>query len=126
MDVKIVIRAENGESWSELVPATGAITIGRHQDCVVRLESDLVSRQHVVVEVGPGGIRVEDTSRNGTLAGTQLLRHEIADVAFGTPIVVGDFTVAFFRPDRPSVPRGASRSQRAPDPHAHTAPQPVI
>ena len=126
MDVKIVIRAENGESWSELVPATGAISIGRHQDCVVRLESDLVSRQHVVVEVGPGGIRVEDTSRNGTLAGTQLLRHEIADVAFGTPIVVGDFTVAFFRPDRPSAPRGASRSQRAPDPHAHTAPQPVI
>ena len=114
MDVQIVIRAENGESWSELVPASGSISIGRHQDCVVRLESDLVSRQHVVVDVSASGVRVEDTSRNGTLAGTQLLRHEFADVPFGTPIVVGDFTVAFFRPDRQSSPPRANGSSNKP------------
>jgi pilus assembly protein CpaF len=123
MDVQIVIRAENGESWSELVPASGSISIGRHQDCVVRLDSDLVSRQHVVVDVSAAGVRVEDTSRNGTLAGTQLLRHEFADVPFGTPIVVGDFTVAFFRPDRVSTPpraNGKPRRSTAVDPALRT------
>ncbi len=132
MDVQIVIRAENGESWSELVPASGSISIGRHQDCVVRLESDLVSRQHVVVDVTASGVRVEDTSRNGTLAGTQLLRHEVADVAFGTPIVVGDFTVAFFRPDRASTPprahgsSGATRRARTDDGPVRTKAQPAV
>ena len=108
MDVQIVIRAESGESWSELVPADASISIGRHQDCVVRLESDLVSRQHVVVDIQRSGVRVEDTSRNGTLAGSQLLRRESTEVPFGTPIVVGDFTLAFFRPEK----SGASKPRR--------------
>ena len=132
MDVQIVIRAENGESWSELVPASGSISIGRHQDCVVRLESDLVSRQHVVVDVSATGVRVEDTSRNGTLAGTQLLRHEYADVPFGTPIVVGDFTVAFFRPghdgrasSKPRANGSKPYRDRGADPAARTSALPV-
>jgi pilus assembly protein CpaF len=60
---------------------------------VLRLESDLVSRQHAVVEVRAQSIVVEDVSTNGTLAGDRLLRREAVEVPFGTPIVVGNFTI---------------------------------
>jgi pilus assembly protein CpaF len=60
---------------------------------VLRLESDLVSRQHAVVEVRQQSIIVEDVSTNGTLAGDRLLRREAIEVPFGTPIVVGNFTI---------------------------------
>jgi len=60
---------------------------------VLRLESDLVSRQHAVVEVRSQSIVVEDVSTNGTLAGDRLLRREAVEVPFGTPIVVGNFTI---------------------------------
>ncbi len=106
------------------MPVNGPISIGRHAQCVLRLDSDLVSRQHAVVQIGPQSILVEDVSTNGTLAGGILLRREAIEVPFGTPVVLGDFTVAFFPieanpPAAPPVP-AAMQSQpgrsRAPGP----------
>jgi pilus assembly protein CpaF len=63
---------------------------------VLRLDSDLVSRQHAVVEPREGSMIVEDVSTNGTIAGDMLLKRNVVEVPYGTPIVVGDFTVFFF------------------------------
>jgi pilus assembly protein CpaF len=105
MNVQVVIRSDDGQERNELCPADGPISLGRHPQCVLHLDSDLVSRQHAIVEVGAGGLRVEDVSTNGTMAGDQLLRRQSRDVPFGTPIVLGNFTVYFFPLDNPSRPR---------------------
>jgi pilus assembly protein CpaF len=113
---------DDGTERNELVAATGPISIGRHAQCVLRLDSDLVSRQHAVVEVGPASIRVEDVSTNGTMAGDLLLRRQAVEVPYGTAIVLGNFTVYFVQPGsavsgahkQPSGPPGQRVTQQRP------------
>jgi len=78
MDVQIVIQSDDGKERNEIYPADAPISIGRHPQCVVCLDSDLVSRQHAVVDVSVQSVRVEDLSTNGTLAGDKLLRRNAA------------------------------------------------
>lgn len=95
MQVQVVIQSSDGTARTEIYSAEVPLSIGRHAQCVVRLESDLVSRTHAVVYVRPTSTLVEDVSTNGTLAGDLLLRRESLDVPFGTPVTVGDFTLFF-------------------------------
>ncbi|HVJ94730.1 MAG TPA: ATPase, T2SS/T4P/T4SS family [Labilithrix sp.] len=99
MQLQVVVQSDAGVQRSELFPAHAPLTIGRHPQCSLRLDSDLVSRQHAVVTAGPAAIRVEDLSTNGTIAGDLLLRRDAVDVAYGTPIVVGDYTVVVYAVD---------------------------
>jgi pilus assembly protein CpaF len=85
---------------TELYPSNGPLTIGRHPQCSLRLDSDLVSRQHAVLNAGAATLRVEDVSTNGTIAGDLLLRRDSVEVPYGTPIVVGDFTVFVYPADQ--------------------------
>ena len=94
MQVIVVIRGEDGSQRTETLEATTPITIGRSTKCTVRLDSDRLSRQHAVVTVSASGLRVEDTSTNGTIAGDTLLKHQALDVPYGTRIVVGDYTLS--------------------------------
>ena len=93
MHLQVVVQSDDGMQRTELYPANGPLTIGRHPQCSLRLDSDLVSRQHAVIQAGHGTLRVEDVSTNGTIAGDLLLRRDSVEVPYGTPIVVGDFTV---------------------------------
>ncbi|MFO0664387.1 MAG: ATPase, T2SS/T4P/T4SS family [Polyangiaceae bacterium] len=93
--LQVVIQPKNGGPRNEVL-ADFPVYVGRGASSTLRLESDMVSRQHIVVSLGQNGIIVEDVSTNGTLAGTRLLRKESAEVGFGIPIVVGDFTLTFF------------------------------
>ncbi|WP_394847230.1 Flp pilus assembly complex ATPase component TadA [Pendulispora brunnea] len=108
--VQVVIHTDDGSERTEMVPIGAPITIGRHVNCVLRLDSDLVSRQHAVVEIGPASMRVEDVSTNGTIAGEMLLRRQAVDVPFGTPVVLGNFTV-YFMPPAGAAPAPAPRAQ---------------
>jgi len=110
--VQVVIHTDDGGERTEMCPVGAPITIGRHVNCVLRLDSDLVSRQHAVVEIGATSMRVEDVSTNGTIAGEMLLRRQAVDVPFGTPVVLGNFTVYFMPP--PGMPRGPSPNMPAP------------
>jgi pilus assembly protein CpaF len=103
MNVQVVIQSDDGTERNELCPADRPISLGRHPQCVLCLDSDLVSRQHAVVEVGPNSLRIEDVSTNGTIAGDQLLRRQAMEVPYGTPIVLGNFTVYFFQLERPKA-----------------------
>ncbi|HEY1955883.1 MAG TPA: ATPase, T2SS/T4P/T4SS family [Polyangiaceae bacterium] len=105
MNVQVVVQTDDGQERSEIFQPKGPISIGRHPNCVLRLESDLVSRQHAVVEVRPQSIVVEDVSTNGTLAGDRLLRRESVEIPFGTPIVVGNFTIYLLSLDAQQQPQ---------------------
>jgi pilus assembly protein CpaF len=100
MHLQVVVQSDAGMQRSELYPANGPLTIGRHPQCSLRLDSDLVSRQHAVLQAGPATLRVEDVSTNGTIAGDLLLRRDAVEVPYGTPIVVGDFTVFVYPVDQ--------------------------
>jgi len=119
MNVQVVIQADDGTERKEVRSADGPISVGRHPQCVLCLDSDLVSRQHAVIEAGPGMIRVEDVSTNGTLAGDRLLRRQGVEVPYGTPIVVGNFTMYFF----PLEDLAGVGAPAVPPPVPQTAPQ---
>ncbi len=56
------------------------LIVGRDEECHMRLTSNLVSRQHCILDVGPHGIRVRDLgSQNGTY---------VNDVAVTEPLLL--------------------------------------
>ena len=115
MHLQVVVQGDDGQQRTEIYPANGPLTIGRHPQCSLRLDSDLVSRQHAVVQAGPQTLRVEDVSTNGTIAGDLLLRRDAVEVPYGTPIVVGDFTVYVYPHDPAAQSYPASQPRSSPE-----------
>jgi pilus assembly protein CpaF len=93
MDVEVVIKAESGAVWKERLRVTGPFSVGRDAQCDLRLDSHLISRRHVVLDVNERNLWVEDVSTNGTYAGEMLLHRSRGQVEHNTPIVLGDFTL---------------------------------
>ena len=93
MDFDVIISCEDDDSWTERVSTDGLISVGRHFQCTLCLDSDLISRQHAIIHPLADGLRVEDVSTNGTHAGGQTLHRTSIDVPFGAPIVVGEYTL---------------------------------
>jgi pilus assembly protein CpaF len=127
MHLQVVVQSEAGAQRTELYPATGPLTIGRHPQCSLRLDSDLVSRQHAVIQAGHHGtLRVEDVSTNGTIAGDMLLRRDSVEVPYGTPIVVGDFTVFVYPVDQAGNSLASAAHMTGPHQAMQTSSQNVI
>src|SRR5688572_29717639 len=97
MSQEVVVHDAAGFQRRQVLPA-GPISVGRSPDCVIQLESNEVSRRHALIWVSPSSLRVEDQSRNGTLAGEELLVGRSAEVPIGTPIVVANFALLFEPP----------------------------
>src|SRR5262245_45682483 len=106
MEVDVFIQSDSGVSRIERLRVEGQLSIGRNTHSTVCLEGDLVSRTHAVIDIGTHGLRIEDRSSNGTLAGDILLRRRAAEIPYGTPIVVGNYTV-FVNPAGMPVPQYA-------------------
>jgi len=86
--------------------------VGRANHCQVCLDGEGISRTHATISIGTSSMHVEDTSSNWTIAGETVLRHEAAEVPFGTPIVVGSYTLQIFPVQEalPANPIGATSS----------------
>ena len=54
-----------------------SISIGRDAECTISLNSSLVSRRHVTLSIAGSLMRVQDSSRNGTL-GRSCFGHSLA------------------------------------------------
>ena len=76
-------------------PASKQVRLGRAADCDVVIDDDSVSRHHVSIDTRKEPLIVEDIgSTNGTLvAGRCLVRGQRAELAVGSPFVVGATTV---------------------------------
>jgi pilus assembly protein CpaF len=106
VEVDVFIQSDSGASRVERLRVDGPMSIGRNMQSTVCLEGDLVSRTHAVIDVAAHGLRVEDRSSNGTLAGDILLRRRAAEVPYGTPIVVGNYTVVVNPAGQPVMAHG--------------------
>ncbi|HEX3480597.1 MAG TPA: sigma 54-interacting transcriptional regulator [Kofleriaceae bacterium] len=100
------------------LPAHGTVTIGRGEECKVRIDNRSVSRRHAILHLGPP-LRIEDLgSANGTFthdrrsptdtAGTYPLRRlsrESLEIAVGERVNLGSIPIVVRRTDRaPSAP----------------------
>ncbi|HKO46854.1 MAG TPA: ATPase, T2SS/T4P/T4SS family [Polyangiaceae bacterium] len=70
-----------------------SVSIGRDTDCTISLDSSLVSRRHVTLAITGSVMRVQDSSRNGTLAGSWFLNNSAREVPLDTPLTVGEYTL---------------------------------
>jgi pilus assembly protein CpaF len=89
-------------------------TIGRGDDCTITLESQLISRRHATLEIVGSTMRVEDSSRNGTLAGARFVNHEVAEVPLGTALTIGEFTLSVQERAEPALEPGPALPEPAP------------
>lgn len=71
----------------------GPLWIGRDDACDVQLLSSRISRRHVSLELTPEGIRVTDSSANGTLVDGLPLRKAARLVGPTSVLLVGPFRV---------------------------------
>ena len=80
-------------------------TIGRHPDCTIQLDSNMVSRRHARVVRDGGKLRVEDLqSGNGTFVnGTRLI--EPVTLKHGDRVKVGPVLMRFEEDNAPTTPR---------------------
>lgn len=94
MDVNLVMFREDGDK--RLVPlAPGVSTIGRKEDCTVRIPLAVVSRHHAEVTVDEDGVRLRDLgASNGTYLNNRRIQQE-EDLEPGDQIIIGPvvFTV---------------------------------
>jgi pilus assembly protein CpaF len=134
VEVDVLIETEGAPSRRERLRVEGALSVGRTAVNTLCLEGDLVSRTHVLIDVGQTALRVEDRSSNGTMAGDLLLRRRSAEVPYGTPIVVGNYTL-YVSPTHlaaaPAMPRpmpvpGPVAIPRAPMAPTFGAPAPPV
>ncbi|HMJ10233.1 MAG TPA: ATPase, T2SS/T4P/T4SS family [Polyangiaceae bacterium] len=93
MRVEVEVAECTGERSVQQHALIDALSIGRSPECAVWLYGEHVSRRHAVVQPAGTMLRVEDVSSNGTLAGETLLRQCAAEVPWGTPILVGTYTL---------------------------------
>ncbi|HEY4014117.1 MAG TPA: ATPase, T2SS/T4P/T4SS family [Polyangiaceae bacterium] len=89
MELTVDIESPGDGTRVQRLSGNGPFVVGRHEACHVHLRGDLVSRNHVVVTPLERGLKIRDVSSNGTLAGARVLRGDEAEVAHGTPLVVG-------------------------------------
>ena len=93
IQVEVTVEAQSGAKRALQLTAARPLSIGRGAECDIQLDDNRISRRHLLIHVEASALRVQDISSNGTLAGDRLLRGGIAEVAFGTPILLGMHTV---------------------------------
>jgi pilus assembly protein CpaF len=103
MLIDVFVMARDGATRSQRVQTDGSLVIGRGQQCSLLLEGDGISRQHARVTLGNGAMRVEDVSSNWTMLGETVLRRDAAEAPYGTPLVIGTFTLQIFPAQQPQV-----------------------
>ncbi len=125
MKVEVVIATELETQRRVLESLDGVLSIGRGQECSIALDSPLVSRRHATIELAGGGLRVHDSSRNGTLAGALFVNNGAAKVPFGTPLTIGEFTISVHAAGSLPATNGGARAEALPGPPRAAAEAPT-
>ncbi len=89
------------EDRRNLVPADfgGRYTIGRGQDCQLKVDSDFISRHHGFITSDHGAFRYRDQSRNGSVLkssdGEQLIHVSEVTLPSSGQLKIGNVTISF-------------------------------
>jgi pilus assembly protein CpaF len=107
MQVTIRIFENDRPSATLQFAAPSVLLVGRHSDCDLRLEGDLVSRKHARILLGSASFILEDLSANGTEVGADLkLKGGRKELEYGTVLKIGPFALLVGEvPTGPTLPR---------------------
>jgi two-component system, NtrC family, response regulator AtoC len=94
------------------LPSSGLLSIGRADECEIRLRDPLASRRHATLHVVP--LAIEDNgSANGTrLAERPLAAGEIAPLQVGQAVSIGNCVLLVRRTDACDAPKAAKSAAR--------------
>jgi len=112
MQVELHIQSEQQSLVQTLDLSVHSVTLGRDDDCSIRLLDDCVSRRHITLWMDGGQLCLEDSSRNGTWAGEQFLHNNRSAISLGTQIRLGQTVIAVLplgspaNADQNEAPRG--------------------
>lgn len=95
MEIQALISTSGRTERRTIETDSEVVTVGREDGCDIRLAGALVSRRHVSVRWAGTSMRVSDSSRNGTLAGSVFVNNGSAEVPCATPLRVGEFEISF-------------------------------
>jgi predicted component of type VI protein secretion system len=123
VDVVLNVRSKADNSVKESKLAlTGRLLVGRGPDCVVLLDGQGISREHLAVEGDDSSIFIMDTSSNGTwVNGKRLPQNGRSKVAQGDLIEVPGYELRIQAAGTPTQQAPASIRQDAPLPPAAPA-----
>src|SRR5688572_27972679 len=126
MLASVTVRTNQGQEWSTTVRAGEPTVVGRNPNATIRLNSDQVSREHVVFFAFPSKLRVEDRSTNGTIVAGNLVHRSSVDAAYGSTIQLGEFTIRIdlLQPHPQPLPVNGLSHGPLPDPVIQTKPPP--
>jgi pilus assembly protein CpaF len=109
MQVAIRIIENDGPASAFQFTAPAVLLVGRHSDCDLRLEGDLVSRKHARIMLGSTSFIVEDLSANGTeISPSQKLHGERRELDYGAELRIGPFALTVGDVPVPSPSRAAA------------------
>ncbi len=110
----VVVMNANGVAATPLPPA-GEVTLGRGEDCEVRIDDEKLSRRHAVVRRAGNHVEIIDLgSMNGTVLGERRLTPNVAvDLPIGVMVTMGSSAVSVNRDAAPEARPGHVLSQRA-------------
>jgi len=84
--------------------------VGRDSGCSLVLPETNVSRRHASLELVPDGLRITDTSSNGTIVNDELLRHSSCVVASDSVTLTAGLFLLRVRADRqPATPEAENQ-----------------
>ena len=108
--MEFMITGSDGIAHKHCFDAASAVVLGRDPDCHVVLDNLDVSRQHLTLHRGEGGVRVVDTSSNGTFIGDRRIQNQEAQVRDSEELQVGPYRIRFIIPSvvPKTVPLGRS------------------
>jgi len=99
MQVAIRIAEQDRAVTTMHFVAPSVLLVGRHSDCDLRLEGDLVSRKHARILLGSTAFILEDLSANGTEIGPNIKIHgERRELEYGASVKLGPFVLTIGEP----------------------------
>jgi len=125
INVEVTVEAKSGARHIAQMSADGPLSVGRGAECDIQLDDNHISRRHLLLYMDPSALRVQDVSSNGTLAGDRLLRRGVAEVAYGTPILLGLHTVYVRQLAPPSKELAAAVTSPPPESPPPESPPPA-
>ena len=108
------------------LPSSGTLSIGRAEECQVRLRDPLASRRHATLHVQP--LAIEDNgSANGTLLGERLLEAGVVTpIQLGQTVSLGSCLLLVRRTEAVDAPPGSKSATRLVAVRPHIILQPAM
>ncbi len=91
--MELMITGADGVACKHAFVGKDAVVLGRDPGCHIVLDDLDVSRQHLTLWLGESGLRISDTSSNGTFVGNRRIQHQEVHIEETEELRVGPYRI---------------------------------